>query len=943
MKRLVLLLLSAMMTMMMMAGNVTPEQARQLATQFMTNHLTKVGPSHRANKPIKLSMPIEVEGLHLFNLEDGNGFVIVSNDDRTDAILGYSDEGTLDPENMPDNMRAWLHGYADQIKWMDEHGITAKASRRAGVKTDIAPLMVTKWNQGTPYNNLVNTTDYFTYTGAVTGCVATAMAQVMYYTAKKAGVPSSVTLKATDEYDTSYGKTIPVVPAGTVLNWSKMLPEYTAGSYTDEEATAVATLMQACGASVHMDYANSASGGSSAFAGDVPGALINYFGYKNTTKYVDRSSYTYANWIDMLYHELSVGRPVFYSGQSTGGGHAFVCDGYEYEDYFHINWGWGGKSDGYFKLSALDPDEQGIGGSSSTDGYHLGQGAIVGIQLESGTGTVESNPSTIDLTLNSVTASKASMTTDETINITFYITNNSESDYDGEIGILVHVDDWQLLNSEMFLIPAGGTKDCVLKFSPNFTGDVFITAYMPSGTGGYSDIDYKKGTTVNVTAGSTPPPPSSSTSDLNLTASIKSIENSNAGKTEVYGNAINNNIKAVITISNPSTDYNFKGYFRIYLHNSHSGWNSNTAYITIPANGSYDFEFNASDLNLNLTYHFTTCYVRTGSEFTSEVNVGGNFNFLPGVFAYSADGTKTVTKATGTYVVPEGVLSVDLSGSGITTVTKNSNPNCLYIFKNTDAIPAELTNVIQFNGTSYTAPSITLTDGYDFESPVDFTATNIEFTYNNDRWADGKKGWNTIILPFDVTQVTANGTPINWFQSSSEKGKNFWLKEFSSDGASSVSFNFTSSMKANTPYIIALPGSTWGDAYNLSGKTIKFIGSGTVKKSAQSVVTGSYYRFIGNTKAVNTANIYCINSDGNKFVLKSSGGSAAFRPFFKPDIFDRSVGSLTIGNGGGTTGIELPELPQEIQSDKIFDLNGRQITKPTKGIVIMNGRKVVTK
>ena len=941
MKRLVLLLLSAMMTMMMMAGNVTTEQARQLATQFMTNHLTKVGPAHRANKPIQLSMPIEVEGLHLFNLEDGNGFVIVSNDDRTDAILGYSDEATLNPENMPDNMRAWLHGYADQIKWMDEHGITAKASRRAGVKTDIAPLMVTKWNQGTPYNNLVNTTDYFTYTGAVTGCVATAMAQVMYYTSIKAGVNSSVTLKATDEYTTSYGKTIPVVPAGTVLNWNKMLPEYTAGSYTDEEATAVATLMRACGASVQMDYANSASGGSSAFAGDVPAALITYFGYKNTTQYVDRSSYTYANWIDMLYHELSVGRPVFYSGQSTGGGHAFVCDGYEYEDYFHINWGWGGKSDGYFKLSALDPDEQGIGGSSSTDGYHIGQGAIVGIQLESGTGTIESNPSTIDLTLNSVTASKTSMTTDETIKITFNITNNSASDYDGEIGI--YVIDYKLLNGEMFLIPAGGTKDCVVEFSPNFTGTADITAYKPNGTGGYSTINYTKKTTVTITAGSTPPPPSSSTSDLNLTASIKSIENSNAGKTEVYGNAINNNIKAVITISNPSTDYNFKGYFRIYLRSDYS-WNSNTAYITIPANGSYDFEFNASDLVLNRTYHFTTCYVRTGSDFTAEVNVGGNFNFLPGVFAYSADGTKSVTKATGTYVVPEGVLSVDLSGSGITTVNKNSNPNCLYILKNTDAVPAGLTNVIQFNGTSYTAANITLTDGYDFESPVDFTATNIEFTYNNDRSADGSNGWNTIILPFDVTQVTANGTPINWFTSSSEKGKNFWLKEFSSDGASSVGFNYTSSMKANTPYIIALPGSKWGDTYNLSGKTIKFIGNNVeVKKSAQSVVTGSFYRFIGNTKAVNTANIYCINAAGNRFELKLSGGSAAFRPFFKPDIFDRSVGSLTIGNGGGTTGIELPELPQEIQSDKIFDLNGRQITKPTKGIVIKNGRKVVTK
>ena len=573
MKRLVLLLLSAMMTMMMMAGNVTPEQARQLATQFMTNHLTKVGPAHRANKPIKLSMPIEVEGLHLFNLDDGNGFVIVSNDDRTDAILGYSDEGTLDPENMPDNMRAWLRGYADQIKWMDEHGITAKTSRRAGVKTDIGPLLVTRWNQSEPYNNLVKTTTYFTYEGAVTGCVATAMAQVMYYTSKKAGVPSSVTLKATDEYDTSYGKTIPVVPAGTVLNWSKMLPEYTSGSYTDDEATAVATLMQACGASVHMDYANSASGGSSAFAGDVPGALITYFGYKNTTQYVDRSSYTYANWIDMLYHELSVGRPVFYSGQSTGGGHAFVCDGYEYEDYFHINWGWGGKSDGYFKLSALDPDEQGIGGSSSTDGYHIGQGAIVGIQLESGTGTIESNPSTINLTLNNVTASKTSMTADEKINITFNITNNSASDYDGEIGIFV-LGSNILLNGKMFLIPAGGTKDCVVEFSPNFTGTAKITAYRPIGTGGYSTINSSKYVTITVD-----PSIISETDNITLgrNLTIQGIEHISDNNYYVYGNTL----KGTLTVTNPDVSNNYKGTYQCDVYLVEGEWPLISRYNTL--------------------------------------------------------------------------------------------------------------------------------------------------------------------------------------------------------------------------------------------------------------------------------------------------------------------------------------------------------------------------
>ena len=254
-----------------------------------------------------MAKPIQLGGLYLVNLEDNNGFVIVSNDDRTDAILSYSDTGRLDPENMPDNMRAWLQGYQDQIKWINEHGITSKALRRSPAKTPIEPLVQTHWDQGAPYNGKVSTTYYFVYEGAVTGCGATAMAQVMYYTAKKAGLSSSSTLVAIESYTTSFGKAIPVVPAGTTLNWDQMLTEYTY-SYNDEtrrfdkpdftkaQGDAVATMMQACGAAVHMNYANTASGGSTASSGQVPGALVKYFGYEDTTvQYIDRSFYTYVN------------------------------------------------------------------------------------------------------------------------------------------------------------------------------------------------------------------------------------------------------------------------------------------------------------------------------------------------------------------------------------------------------------------------------------------------------------------------------------------------------------------------------------------------------------------------------------------------------------------------------------------------------------------------
>ena len=236
-----------------------------------------------------------------------------------------------------------------------------------------------------------------------------------------------------------------------------------------------------------------------------------------------------------------------------------------------------------------------------------------------------------------------------------------------------------------------------------------------------------------------------------------------------------------------------------------------------------------------------------------------------------------------------------------------------------------------------------MTDGNDFYSPIDFTATNIEFTYANDRRADGTNGWNTIMLPFDVTSVTANGTAIDWFHSGSDTGKQFWLKEFVSDDLGVVNFGFADEMKANTPYIIALPGNHWGSEYDLSGKTIKFIGQNvTVHKNGEvSSVTGGNYRFIGTTVTDATTNIYPINVDGNQFVLDD--GCAPFRAYFKADMFDRTVTSLGIGNGGETTGIDEVRGKTEEGRGEVFDLSGRRVENPTKGVYIKNGKLFIKK
>ena len=936
MKRTILLFLSVMMAVIMTAGDVTPQQALQQAQKFLQQ--TPSGMKRSQAEVPQLKMAGRVSGLYVFNAEQNQGYVIVSNDDRTTPILGYSETGTLDPDNMPCNMRAWLQGYADEIAWLNEHNIqsaTSQAPRRtaSAVKTPIIPLVQTHWDQDSPYNALC---PEYSSEKCVTGCVATAMAQVMYYTATKAGVASSSTTADIAGYTTSsYGLTVDAIPAGYTLDWDKMTPTYNDGS-SNEAKTAVAQLMKACGASVGMDYCIANDGGSNASGISVPNALKNYFGYATTTQYADRSSYSYSNWIELLYHELNEGRAIFYQGVSTGGGHAFVCDGYQGEDFFHINWGWGGQSDDYFKLSALNPYEQGIGGSSSTDGFNTGQGAVVGAQLVGETGTVLSNPNSVNLKLNSVSIDKTTLTIGESADITFSITNSSSDDYDGEIS-LVYLEQG-LGHGKMFLIPAGETKDCVIEFMPNMTGTYKITACRPVESGYYYSIDESKTVIVTVNAGSSSP----TTDNITLAGSL-TVENSeNTGG--LYYNLYGKEVNGVLRVNNPNTTYDYSGTFQfdVYFTGDNSLVWRFVDNVLIPAGGYIDIPVAFSG-NLGSSYLFAFVYIKNGD--WSDWVVAGYYTIKPGIAAYKSDGTYTVTKVTSDfYAAPANILAVDITGTGITSAT-SAEPNCLFIIGDGETAPTGVGNTIVKSGSTYTADNITLTDGNDFYSPIDFTATNIEFTYDNDRWADGTKGWNTIMLPFDVSSVTANGTAIDWFHSGSDTDKQFWLKEFVSDEPGVVNFDYVSgTMKANTPYIIALPGNHWGSEYNLSGKTIKFIGTNAeVKKSAPAVVTGGNYRFVGDTKAVTTENIYCINTAGNKFELKATGGSPAFRPFFKADMFDRTLTSLGIGNGGETTGISNVRSEKEEGRGDIFDLSGRRVENPTKGVYIKNGKLFIKK
>lgn len=490
MKKLLTLLLALFCVAGVWAEDVTEEQALEQALEFLTNTpATSGSPRHTSSGTPQLVAAKKVSGLYVFNIKNNGGYVIVSNDDRTRPILGYSDRGNVNPSEMPDNMKAWLQGYADEIAWLQKQNTKVARPKKARNKigshstTAITPMLTSQWYQDAPYNNLCPT--LYGNTKCATGCVATAMAQVMYY--HKWPESNTKTIPGYTTYTQGFNLSS---LSPVTFQWNNMIDNYN-GNYTTAQGNAVATLMKYCGYSVQMDYSDA----SGAYTEDIPYALKTYFDYNATTKFVSRSSYSYAKWTDLIYHELSEGRPVIYGGLSTGGGHEFVCDGYKYQnntDFFHINWGWGGMSDNYFVLSALDPDQQGIGGSSSTDGFHYGQDAVIGIQKPSDSGTTaDITPQDYNLVLNNTTLSNNPVSPNSTISITFNVTNNGSEEYDGDlwIDIIDYEGDEYLYDLNSFFIPAGTTQDCVFSFQPSAEGTYIIKFCYIDANGEYTVVD----------------------------------------------------------------------------------------------------------------------------------------------------------------------------------------------------------------------------------------------------------------------------------------------------------------------------------------------------------------------------------------------------------------------------------------------------------------------
>lgn len=406
MKRIITILISVFIINTLFANPINEQTALKVAENFCQSNFP-------ANKKsgITLNLVYKCTSQQTSAIKSGNanayyfvynsgneGFIIVAGDDASLPILGYSTESNFNPEKIPQNVAKWLEGYKEQIRFISESNLQAdelikgewnKLLNEESLTqngNNVAPLIQTKWDQS-PYVN-----DYCPYDpnydeNAVTGCPATAMAQIMkYWKYPKKGF-------GFHSYKHNKYGTLSANFSSTDYKWDDM------PNVVNSPNDAVANLMYHCGVSVEMDYNVGAEGGSGSYViiddklfkkyrkeQTVEYALPTYFGYATSIEGLSRDDYSDNKWLSILKTEIDAGRPIQYAGYGQGG-HTFVCDGYDNNYFFHMNWGWGGKYDGYFNINALNP---GTGGTGSGAGsYNSGQQAIIGIKPPDASQTYE--------------------------------------------------------------------------------------------------------------------------------------------------------------------------------------------------------------------------------------------------------------------------------------------------------------------------------------------------------------------------------------------------------------------------------------------------------------------------------------------------------------------------------------------------------------------------
>ena len=366
---------------LLMAEEIPVEKAKAVATKFF-----QTGVRTRAASP-QLQLVYDGESpatrtsqapaYYVFNRTDAQGFIIIAGDDMAMPVLGYSEEHHFQADHMPPNLLYWLEGTRDQIKEARENGFQSSVEVMNAWETAASStgevmleLPTAEWNQDAPYNLLCPVIDG---ERTITGCVATAFAIVMRYHQWPDAGEGSLPTYSYKINSKSYS--VPGHTLGHAYDWANMPLTYDQSSSTEAQ-NAVATLMYDCGVMAESQYYTE----TAAVPSKALQSAIQYMKYDKGAEYLYRSWFSDSEWHAKLKQELNTNGPVLYGGRnSKNEGHQFVLDGYTSDDYFRVNWGWGGTCNGYYLLSALKPSSQGLGGNSNSD-FSEGQDAIFGFK-----------------------------------------------------------------------------------------------------------------------------------------------------------------------------------------------------------------------------------------------------------------------------------------------------------------------------------------------------------------------------------------------------------------------------------------------------------------------------------------------------------------------------------------------------------------------------------
>ncbi|HOF16631.1 MAG TPA: thiol protease/hemagglutinin PrtT [Bacteroidales bacterium] len=614
-KRILLTGLLTIFSLVIFAKHVDEQTAKKVGQAFLTTKTnsqqlksaTNLSLAYKADFAINSTVSNQQTEsrtyFYVFNVAP-NGFVIVSGDDNVIPILAYSDEGSFDLNNIPNNAKKWLEEYKVQIRNVIENQIQATEEIKAewqifengnnnysiAATSSVSPLIQTKWNQCPYYNALCPG-------GSVTGCVATAMAQIMKYW----NYPTTGTGFHSYNHD-SYG-TLSANFGQTTYQWSSM-PNSVSSSNN-----AVATLMYHCGVSVDMDYSPESSGAyvisaKSPVQHCSEYAMKTYFGYKNTIKGVQRVNYDQTQWINLLKTELDAGRPILYAGFGSGGGHAFICDGYDNNNYFHFNWGWGGAYDGYFSINALNPSGTGTGGG--TGSYNNGHQAL--IKIEPGTQGGGTTPSNYDMRLYSSLSISSLIWFGDEIALSVKVANYGSGSFNGQLGAAVFDENGHFLNFlEYGNASLGSEQYATFSFTnaggpPFIPGTYYVAVFYKTNTQDWTIV--ADGNYLNI-------------EEFEIYYSTDIEVNSNFN----YG-TLTQNSSATVNVDVLNTGSStFYGKFKVSLSNLDGTWAQNIDIV------------NCSD-GLPSNYHYTN-----GLNFTGTITVE------PGTYlmevAYQEEGTST--------------------------------------------------------------------------------------------------------------------------------------------------------------------------------------------------------------------------------------------------------------------------------------------------------------